>query len=715
MAGDYQFGPFRLDATKRRLWRGEELVPLTPKAFDTLLVLVSRAGKVVEKDEILKAVWPDTFVEEATLAQNISTLRKALGDTETPTYIATVPRRGYRFLETVTDGPNAADLNAAPDSDRTPAPPPMQPAAARKRVERIWIAISATLALGLVVVGIAAIRTTVRHAAPVMFTISPSDGTRFSPSGGFMTVSPDGRYVVFVASDSQGIDRLWLRSLDSVAEHMLPGTEGAFQPFWSPDSRFIAFFADDKLKKVGIAPGPVRTICNMPSGANPLAGTWNTHDDILFSAARQGITRVSASGGTVTSLVPLEPADDSVAWPQFLPDGRHFLYLLDSGRPDRTGIYVGALDSPERTRIAATRSYALYAPSGHLLFIKDGTLVAQPFNSGARELTGSPVPLAERVAYNASTARGVFALSQNGVLMYQTVGDTQLVWFDRAGKSLGPVGAPGGYLHFAISPDTAHVAAARLDPQTGTSHIWVLDAQGGEERRLTFDTSWETRPLWSRVGSRIAFNTNRRGRWEVYEKTPGGDGPGRLLLSSETSVLAEDWAPDDRLVFERSNQNTKDDFQWQAPGGDAKPASLPYLEADEDEARISPDGRWLAYRRYESGSFIYVRPVHSMDSRWQVSSLVSQWAEPRWRGDGRELFYLSPDLSVMAVDIQAGAAFRPGMARRLFQTRAVAPSGLAGQAYDVTSDGQRFLVKVPASFSPITVVVNWTSLLQDRR
>jgi Tol biopolymer transport system component len=259
------------------------------------------------------------------------------------------------------------------------------------------------------------------------------------------------------------------------------------------------------------------------------------------------------------------------------------------------------------------------------------------------------------------------------------------------------------------------VAAARIDPHTGTSDIWIIDAARGNERRLTFDTSWETYPLWSRDSSSIVFASDRRGRWEMYKKASSGDGPDQRLLPSGLSVFPSDWRSDGRLLFRQwdPNQKTKGDFSLLAPGDDAKPVRLPDLESDEQSGRISPDGRWLAYEGWESAWSVYVRPLQSTESRWQVSPIGG--AEPRWRADGRELFFLSPDLSVMAMDIEPVDTFRVVPARRLFQTQAVAPSGLVGQAYDVTSDGQRFLVKVPASFSPITVVVNWTSLFQNRR
>ena len=696
------FGSFRLDTARRRLWRDDEIVPLTPKAFETLVVLVARAGQVVEKDEILKAVWPDTFVEDATLAQNISTLRKALGDTsDTPSYVATIPRRGYRFIAPMFE---VAEVESAAD---TPAP------AAPEARSRMRYVAAATGAIALLT-GFAwrAMRPPIVPQSSIAFDISAPDGNRFSASGGFLAISPDGRHVAFVASEQDGIDRLWLRALDERRARVVAGTEGAFQPFWSADSRALAFFADGKLKKVPIVSGSVQTICDTPAGSIPLAGTWSASGDILFSNARRGIVRVPANGGVAAPLVSKEAADDAVAWPQFLPDGRRFLYLLDSARSDRAGIYAGTLDSTQHVRIAAARSSAMYSPTGHLLYVKGNTLVAQRFDPSTLRVSGAPAPIADQIAFNAATARATFSVSQTGVLVYRATAESELTWFDRDGRPLGRIGTPATYVGFAVSPAGSHVAAVRLDRQTGLAHIWILDAAGGE-RRLTVDPAWEAHPVWSRDGARVAFNSNRNGRWEIFEKTVDGGKPERRLISSTASVSPEDWSPDGRMLYQRSDLKAIGDFWLSAPGDGAGPERLPYLETDEGAGRISPDGRWIAYRGYESGWFIYVRPSQPSGNRWQVSGIASQWSEPRWRADGRELFYLAPDLSLMTVPVAAGSTFQAGPPRLLFQTHASPPSGAAGRAYDVMPDGSKFLVKVAAARAPITVVVGWPALTQS--
>jgi DNA-binding winged helix-turn-helix (wHTH) protein/Tol biopolymer transport system component len=695
----YQFGPFHLDASTRRLWRGDVLVPLTPKAVETLMVLVASSGDLVEKDDLLKAVWPDTFVEEATLAQNISTLRKALGDaSETPIYIATVPRRGYRFISPVT----------VVDSE---------PSKSRRRFGtdvrvRDWMATAVVLALVGAVVAFRLAHSASQESVPVVFTIQPPDGGTFSTSGGFMAVSPNGRHVAFVATDRDGKELLWIRSLASPAARPLAGTEGAVQPFWSPDSRRIAFFAAAKMRSVDVDTGQLHTICSIPFGSQPLAGTWNTSDDILFWSLRDGMLRVKATGGSPTRAIGTDAEDEHVGWPQFLPDQRRFLYVVTSSKqPNRTGVYVASLDSPERSRVLTTRSFAQYAAPGYLLFVRDGTLIAQSFDAAITKLTGDPVPIAERVAFNGGSGRGIFSVSQNGLVAYRTVGDTTLQWFDRAGKAMGTVGAPGAYLQFSIASDNTRVAASRIDPVKGTSDIWVLDASGSE-RRLTFDPAWDTLPLWSPDETDIIFSSNRSGRWEVYHKASSGVGTDDRFVRSETSAYADDWLPDGRVLVRQTDSTGRPRFLLVPRNNDRVPAVLPRAEVVQTTGSVSKDGRWLAVEGRDTAPSIYVRPVDSADERWEIGT---GGMEPRWRADGRELFYLSPDRSIMSVAVEGGATFRPSVAHRLFQTHAITPSGVAGQAYAASQDGQRFLVNVPASSPPITVVVNWIDLLRQRR
>jgi Tol biopolymer transport system component/DNA-binding winged helix-turn-helix (wHTH) protein len=692
-----RFGVFEVDVSRRELRREGRLVPLQDQPLSLLLALLEHPGEEVSREQLRLLLWPDqAFLEFDTgINTAVAKLRQALGDSaESPRFIATRPRRGYRFIAPVTF------------DDRSPSQPR---AAGRSRGQRLKILTAASIAAVVSAAGAWLVRPS-PSGASVMFAVAPPTGLTFSTSGGFMAISPDGRYLAFVASDDRGRDTLWLRAMDSLVARVVPGTEGAYQPFWAADNRHIAFFSGGKLRKTDIAGGAVQTICDASIGSVPLAGTWNSDGVILFSAVRRDIVRVSADGGVPVPLVTRESSDEAVSWPQFLPDGQHFLYMIDSADRDRAGIYVGALDSPRRVRIASDRSSALYAAPGRLVFIRDGSLVSQRFDLRRMALTGSAIPIAENVAYNAGTARGVFSASQTGVITYRTVADSQLVWMDRTGRRLATVGMPGEYLHFALAPDGMQVAAARVDPHTGTSHIWVIDADTGRERRLTFGPARQARPLWSRDGRSITFGSSHGGRWEIYETPASGDNAPRLLLSSVTSVSAQDRTADGRVLFEHAVVAHKGELRLGVPTRRVDEAvQLPYVELDQGSARLSPDDRWLAYRGYESDWRIFVRPADASMNRWQISEAVDHESAPRWRGDGRELYYLARDLSVMAVSVEPGMTFNAGAPRALFRTGAVAPSGVTGEAYDVSPDGQRFLVKVPASFSPITVVVNWWS------
>jgi DNA-binding winged helix-turn-helix (wHTH) protein/Tol biopolymer transport system component len=695
----YRFGPFRLDPQKRRLWRGDELVSLTPKAVDILLVLVARAGQVVEKDDVLKEVWPGTFIEEATLAQNVSILRKALGETsDNPRYIATSPRRGYRFIETVT----VDDSQAVEFADVRPA---IAAATRRPRGTLLGIALVAVVLLSIVTALWLRPEVAASPLTRAVFSIDAPESTEFSASGGLLAVSPNGRYIAFVATDADGVHGLWVRAVDSLQEQQLPGTEGAAQPFWSPDSRFVAFFSDGKLRRIGLAGEPIQIVCDVPGGT-PLAGTWNSRNDILFPTVRQGIYRVTALGGVPTALAMASLSDTEVAsWPQFLPDGDRFLYTVRSARADRAGVFVGSLAGAERTRVLPAISSALYT-SGYLLYVDRGILWAQPFDTKRLRLSGEPVQIAEDVAFNVGTGRGTFSASQNGLLAYRAVTESQLTWFDRAGHRLEAIGQVGRYLQFSVAPDDSKVAAARLDPVTGTSQIWVLT--GNDAKRLTFSQSFNRYPLWSRDGTRVLFASNRDERWAIYEADVAGARPEQRVLAQTTSSGPQDWTPDGRLLIQRWDRSTNADFWLIGPAPSSAPIRLESLDAAEESGQISPDGRWLAFVADE----VYVRPLESIDRRWQISS--SGGNEPRWRNDGKELFYLSSDLSLMSAEIRAELAFHAQPARALFQTRAIRPTGLTGQAYDVTSDGQRFLIKVAAANTPITVVLNWLSLVQQQ-
>ncbi|HYM13462.1 MAG TPA: protein kinase, partial [Bryobacterales bacterium] len=551
-------------------------------------------------------------------------------------------------------------------------------------------------------------------AQPVVkFTLLPPENTSFNE----IAVSPDGRRVAFTARTASGATQLWVRALDSLSAQPLAGTEGAGLPFWSPDSRFLGFFAGEKLKKIEASGGPPQTLCNASFGRG---GAWNRDGVIIFvPSGGAPLYRVPAAGGEPQPLTSLDPAhgEFSHGWPQFLPDGKHFLFLA-RGSQEYAGVYLASLDSKDRTRLVATASSAAYA-SGYLLFLRERTLVAQPFDLARLATTGEAVPVAEPVQ-SSGFSRARFSVSGTGVLVYDSggsVNSSRLFWFDRAGKPLGPVGDPGEYTDVNLSPDDRRVTASRRDPQAGAVDIWLFElARGGVSSRFTFGPGGAAVPVWSPDGSRIAFFSSRDGPYNLYQKLANGAGSDEPLLKSSNNKLPMDWSRDGRyLLYREEDPKTKQDL-WILPlEGGGKPFPFLRTASVESFGQFSPDGRWIAYASDESGKQeIYVRPSSGTEAgaggKWLISS--NGGGVPRWRRDGKELFYLAPDNKLMAVEVKAeAAALQPGMPQPLFQTRA---TGFTFR-YAVTADGRRFLViseGEQATSAPATVVLNWNTGLK---
>ena len=552
-----------------------------------------------------------------------------------------------------------------------------------------------------------------------------------------VAVSPDGRRIVFAANRrAGGQPLLWMRSLDSLEALSLPGTEQAVGPFWSPDSRFIGFFADGKLKKIDILGAASQTLCDAPNSAG---GTWNRDGVIVFGSGSSGLSRVPAAGGQPTPATTLDRGrqETSHRFPFFLPAGRRFVYLVQQGN----ALAVGSLDSPEVTRLVAADSQAMYARPGHLLFVRQGTLFAQPFDVDRLKLSGEAAPVAERVGFNSQNGNAAYSVSDTGVLVYRTgtgnVNTSQLTWFDRTGKTLSTVGAPADYRGIELAPDARRVAVHPHE-LVGGGDIWLRDLARETTTRLTFGAH-NTSPVWSPDGTRIAFGSNRPpsgqastdpygGSFNLYEKRADGTGDVTVLFDSVASKLPTiwmqptSWSPDGQLlVFERIDPITSYDI-WVLPlAGDRKPRPLLQSEFQELEGQISPDGRWLAYSSNETRRLeVYVRPLAESAGKWQISTTGGSY--PRWRHDGKELFYLSADRKLMAVQAtSAGPAIEAGIPHALFDLHVAgtfvsgagaAPNASTPYPYAVTADGQRFLVSVDvlqqqAADTPLTVVVNW--------
>ena len=595
---------------------------------------------------------------------------------------------------------------------------PLTAGRTKNRERLAWIAATAILLLALIVTlpfVVGYFRRAPSKVSATRLVIPASEKqSLFGPS-----ISPDGRRLVYAAS-SDGKLQLWVRSLDSLIAQPLPGTDKialsvtftlARPVFWSPDSRYIGFFADSKLKKMEISGGPAQTLADVPTSHG---GSWNREGVIVFSPnATSPLYRVSVTGGEATQLTTLDESRQETAhrWPFFLPDGRHFLYLARAVQQrENSAIYVGSLDSKETKRITSADSNVSYAPPGYLLFAREATLMAQPFDADKLEVTGDAFPLVERIRYSYGPGLAEFSVSSDGVLVYITGNPvpSQLTWFDRNGKQLGTVGPPAAYRVMRLSPDERRVAVERTDPPAVSSDIWLIELARGVPSRLTSHPGNDLYPVWSPDGSRIAFTSIREGQLKIYQKLSSGAGSEEELLKSAEPLGIWDWSADGRFILYRVlGAKTKNDI-WVLPlFGDRKSYPLLQTEFVESAATFSPDGRWVAYVTDETGTNeVYVREFQGSGGGSRVSTGGGSF--PRWRRDGKELFYSSGG-KVMAVDVKAsGSGFEPGAPRLLFERSGVG-------IFDVSGDGQRFLIPVlveESSPEPITVVLNWTADLK---
>jgi eukaryotic-like serine/threonine-protein kinase len=605
--------------------------------------------------------------------------------------------------------------------------------AVHARHRREWIAWTAALA-SLAAAVFFATRPAIdsSYSSPISFPVYPPEkGTVFSeavnttvnvPS---FALSPDGHTLTFSAAAPGTRPTLWLRSLDRVEARPLAGTEGAQDPCWSPDSRWISFYADGKLKKASVGGGAVQVLTQT---ATDFRGcTWRRDDTILFASGSGPILSVSATGGKTTPVTVIDTArqEGTHRNPEMLPDGRHFLYTILGVRQDQNGVYVGALDDKSKKFLLRSDSHAIYAPAGYLLFVENGALLGERFDTDRLELEGQPFLVAERVGRSTANRSAVSA-SRTGTVAYAgTISQSgRLTWVDREGKPLGSPGTPeGDYTDFRTAPDEKRLAATLLDPKSNAIEIWLTDLARSSTSRLAAASAAVTGAsvLWSPDGTRLLFRSNRNGITEFYQRSAAGGGNDRVVLSGEAyraarlpslNLVPTDWSPDGRaVVFSAPAPESGNDL-WVLPlaeGG--KPAKLIASPSEEMHGNFSPDGRLVAYTSNESGRFeIYVETVPPSDQKSPVST--NGGYEPRWRADGREIYYLSDDRKLMAVPVGAGPSF--GIPKPLFETR-VAPGVIGNRTHYVPSrDGQRFLVNtaLDAPIPPITVVVNWTATLK---
>jgi Tol biopolymer transport system component len=636
----------------------------------------------------------------------------------------------------------AGDLRTELEAVASDLRPKAEPAAASiGRSTMLWKIASLLLVVAAVLgFGLGYIYRVPAAATQARFFVVAPEKTSFVTGGRPGTsavISPDGRKLAFTAADANGKIQIWVRGIDSLAAQPLAGTDGANFPFWSPDSRFIAYFAQDKLMKVDTTGGPPQTLANAP---NQRGGTWSREGVIVFGSGGTGgnlvLYRVSSGGGQPVAFTKSLPSGDGGhRFPSFLPDQHHVLFHLQGSEP--AGIYVASIDSGEMKRIVGTTgrdvSSAVYIAPGYLLFAREGTLLAQAFNPKTLQLSEEPFPIAEGVLTGVFNGVAAFSVSDKGVLAYGTGAvsgsDEQLVWTDRTGKQIEAVAQRGNYMGLDLSPDGKTIAAHRHDTSDG-GDIWLLDASRGTNLRFTFDATRDNvSPVWSPDGSQIFYAVVQSGKWKILQKASTGAATEELLLQSDSPVLPQSVSPDGKsLVYLVSNAKTRNDL-WLLPlSGDRKPAPLVVGVGDQQRAQISPDGKWLAYQSNETGNIeIYIVPFPSGAGKWQISN--STGFAPRWRHDGRELFYISATderRKFMAIEIDArGPKLEPGVPRELFTTIVANPphSGGPSSVYAVSGDGQRFLIQTLVSRfqqtegsggAPIVIVLNLLEDLKQR-
>jgi len=625
---------------------------------------------------------------------------------------------------------NAADLGGelkwiAEGGSQTGVPAPV--VSRRRSRERLgWIVAAVLLA--------AAIGLTARllsrpapTATVLRASILPPEGTDLVSSwldAGPVEISPDGTKLVFTARRGEGPNQLWVRALNESSARPLPGTDGAERPFWSPDGRYIGFFAERALKKIEVNGGPTFTIARPITESR--GGTWNRDGVILYTPEARGpVYRVSADGGKTEQATVYGSGDTTHRYPHFLPDGKHFLYLVrqsGAGAGRRPQIRVGQLDSKDSKEILNVGSNVKYA-SGHLLYVREGALVAHEFDLDRLAVRGEPIPLVSNVLMDERFSRGVFSASENGTLVFQTgsvARASALRWLERSGKTAGTVGEPAYFFNGGspkISPDGARATAAIVDLRSGVGDIWIVDLARGTKSRFTTGPGDKNTAIWSLDGKRIAYNVQAAGTagYDIVVRPTSGSGEAETLVSDavEAGVPCA-FSPDGRFLLYQTRRAGSDDLFVLPLAGERKAAPLAASPtAFEQFGAFSPDGRFVAYASDESGrAEIYVVAFPGPGGPWQVSA--NGGTEPRWRGDGKELFFFAPDNRLMAAKVSAGQdAFEIGAIEQLFQLRT---TGNITYRYDVAKDGDRFLAtaELPQEHSPITIVTNWTAELPKR-
>jgi Tol biopolymer transport system component len=616
--------------------------------------------------------------------------------------------------------PLHADVAHAPSVDILAAVAEPLPAALPIRADRRRVLNALAWMMACAALGIAALPYITRAAAvaprPAVerFQLLAPPHESLTPARG-LAMSPDGQRVAFVGHDRTGVPSLWLREIGQLEAQRLPGTEGASWPFWSADGSALGYFANGKLKRTDLAGGSPRTICDAPSGRG---GSWKG-DVILFAPIMSGaIFRVSASGGTPEAVTVLDTNRQEIAhrWPQILPDGRHFLFFIQSEKEEVRGSYLGTLGSSTHALVSNGDTTAIYS-SGQLVSLRDGALVGQRFDVGSGRLKGDALHIGDRVSFDRTHGIANFSASESGTLVY-LAGNwkrSQLAWYDEVGRDLGAVSTP---MHavpsVALSPDGRLVAIQRWDPERQAHAIWIGDLSRGGWSRLTFSARGEMWPVWSPDARRIAFaSLQESGLPAIYQKAVDGPANESVLVRQPTVLTPTDWS-DRYLLVHRVTQGQNRHISAFPTSGSGETLLLREAAFDQGNARLSPDQRWIAYESNESGEReVYVEAFPSQGPRHQVST--SGGSQPRWRRDGKALFFVAPDRRLTTVSFEGTGAPRLGIPKALFELPIENPTlGFSPSSYDVDPSGHRFLVSraLPTLPEVLTVVTDWRASMQ---
>ena len=684
-----RFDAFEVDLRSGELRKHGLKLKIGDQPFSVLATLLARAGEVVTREDLQKKLWPaDTFVDfDRGLNKAINRLREALGDSaDSPRFIETLTKRGYRFIGTL-ETPSLL-LNGTP----TPQETIRSRTTARVRPYLPWV-----VALALLMVGAALFpkirRGTVAEGPLIRSSLLPPPHMSFVPYS--FALSPNGSHLTFVAQAADGSRSLWIRSMTMMTATPIAGTDGASFPFWSPDERLIGFFADRKLKTIDVSSGAVAVIADARRASG---GAWAPRGIIIFAPDVNGpLYQIAETGGAPSPITRVVNAEglQGHRWPVFLPDGRHFLYIevtAGTKTENHSAIYVGSLDSLDTSRLMSENVRTVAFALGQLFFVRTGILYAQPFDTQRLRVAGEPTPITNRDIPGPSTFYpSEFSISQNGVLAFQSSTDlaASLMWFDSRGKVLGEFHGPQ-YLDPALSPDGRFLAGACDQIGTGVLSICVQDIARGITARISPGPN-DRFPVWSPDSREIAFNSNGG----IYRISADGLGIPNFVFARG---IPTSWSPEGQILFFGSNKGIVSMASW-SPTHDL--AEL----GPGAEPQLSPDAKWMAYASQDG---LIVQQFPKPTKRVQITGYNS--SQPRWSRNGRQLFYITSEKKLMAVDFDSGSG-NVSAPRVVTQTRIIA-SDFTGLQYDVSPDGRFLVNSFVNDAAPMTVMTGWTARLQ---